>query len=359
VRSTISYLRASALLLGATLVALLLFVVALSFYYPGLASAQTTGTTIQVNTIADESNTDGDCSLREAIGAANQNAAVDGCAAGSDTEQDAILFSLGDKATIILGSQLVITDDAGLLIDGQTAKTTLSGNNLVRVFQVDSGAKLTLNKLTVANGNAATPGSPGIGGGILNAGTLTVSNSTLSGNSAGLGGGIYNQPSGTLTVSNSTLSGNSANFVGGIYNQGTLTVNNSTISSNTAFIEIGGIYGAPNSTTTLKNTIVANNTEGLPNGENCSGTITDGGYNLDSGTSCGFTTQNNSLSSANPRLGPLADNGGPTDTHALRKRSKAINAGGASFPPTDQRGVKRPQGKRSDIGAFEKNVRRR
>ena len=333
-RSTISSLRASALLLGATLVALLLFVVALSFYYPGLASAQTTGTTIQVNTIADESNTDGDCSLREAIGAANQNAAVDGCAAGSDTEQDAILFSLGDKATIILGSQLpTVTDDAGLLIDGQTAKTTLSGNNLVRVFQVDSGAKLTLNKLTVANGNAATPGSPGIGGGILNAGTLTVSNSTLS--------------------------GNSANFVGGIYNQGTLTVNNSTISSNTAFIEIGGIYGAPNSTTTLKNTIVANNTEGLPNGENCSGTITDGGYNLDSGTSCGFTTQNNSLSSANPRLGPLADNGGPTDTHALRKRSKAINAGGTPFPPTDQRGVKRPQGKRSDIGAFEKNVRRR
>ena len=333
-RSTISSLRASALLLGATLVALLLFVVALSFYYPGLASAQTTGTTIQVNTIADESNTDGDCSLREAIGAANQNAAVDGCAAGSDTEQDAILFSLGDKATIILGSQLpTVTDDAGLLIDGQTAKTTLSGNNLVRVFQVDSGAKLTLNKLTVANGNAATPGSPGIGGGIDN--------------------------HGTLTVSNSTLSGNSANFVGGIYNQGTLTVNNSTISSNTAFIEIGGIYGAPNSTTTLKNTIVANNTEGLPKGENCSGIITDGGYNLDSGTSCGFTTQNNSRSSANPRLGPLADNGGPTDTHALRKRSKAINAGGTPFPPTDQRGVKRPQGKRSDIGAFEKNVRRR
>jgi len=337
-------------------VALLLLIVALSFYYPGLASAQTTGTTIQVNTIADESNTDGDCSLREAIEAANTNTAVDGCAAGSDTEQDAILFAVGDKATIILGSQLVITDDAGLLIDGQTAKTTLSGNNLVRVFQVDSGAKLTLNNLTVANGNAATPGSPGIGGGILNVGTLTVSNSTFSGNIAGLGGGIYNQPSGTLTVSNSTISGNSANFVGGIYNQGTLTVNNSTISSNTAFIEIGGIYGAPVSTTTLKNTIVAKN---FPSGEDCSGIITDGGYNLDSGTSCGFTTQNNSRSSANPRLGPLADNGGPTDTHALRKRSKAINAGGAPFPPTDQRGVQRPQGKRSDIGAFEKGVRRR
>jgi hypothetical protein len=110
---------------------------------------------------------------------------------------------------------------------------------------------------------------------------------------------------------------------------------------------------------------VANNTEGSPKGENCSGNITDGGYNLDSGTSCGFTTLNNSRSSANPRLGPLADNGGPTMTIKLLRRSPALNAipkatnGCGTEITTDQRGVSRPQGKRCDIGAFEKKVRRR
>jgi hypothetical protein len=59
------------------------------------------------------------------------------------------------------------------------------------------------------------------------------------------------------------------------------------------------------------------------------------------------------------RCGPLKNNGGTTDTHALLRGSPAINAGGNDFPPKDQRGVKRPQGKRSDIGAYEKKVRRR
>ena len=100
-----------------------------------------------------------------------------------------------------------------------------------------------------------------------------MNNSTLSGNSADIGGGIYNQ-GGTLTVRNSTLSGNSANTGGGISNNGF------------------------NSTATLKNTIVANS----PSGGNCAGTITNGGYNLDSGGSCGFGTTNHSLSGTTETL---------------------------------------------------------
>jgi CSLREA domain-containing protein len=344
--------------------------------------------TFTVNTAADEQNTNGEwCSLREAIINANQNdqSGSTDCPAG--VGEDTINFdpSLSGQ-TITLGSQLpAVTDGAGLVIDGGSAKITVSGNNTVGVFEVGtstiSGAKLTLNNLTVANGRALlgagilnnssntlkvnnstlsgntayTEGqSGGVGGGIDNSGALTVRNSTISDNSASNAGGIFNNPSGTLTVSNSTVSGNSANFVGGIYNEGTLTVRNSTISNNTGFIETGGIYES-GTNTTLKNTIVANNlgANNLPSGEDCSGTITNGGYNLDSGTSCGFTTQNNSLSSTDPILGPLADNGGPTKTHALLEGSPAIDKGNSFGATTDQRGVARPQGAAPDIGSFE------
>ena len=122
-------------------------------------------------------------------------------------------------------------------------------------------------------------------GAIINDGTLTVSNSTFSGNSASFYGGAIGNV-GTLTVSNSTFSGNSATAGGGMYNNG--------------------------GTTTLKNTLVPSNPGG-----NCGGTITDGGGNLSSGdaTCPGIN--------GDPKLGPLQDNGGPTQTMAL----------GAGAPP--------------------------
>jgi hypothetical protein len=113
-------------------------------------------------------------------------------------------------------------------------------------------------------------------------------------------------------------------------------------------------------TVSLKNTIVANS----PSGGNCVGTITNGGYNLDSDGSCGFGTTNHSLSGTmdnplNPQLGPLANNGGPTKTHALLAGSPAINKGVAvAGITTDQRGVARPQGAAPDIGAFEVDTKK-
>ena len=309
----------------------------------------------------------GEGSLRQAINDANASA-------GEDT----INFdpSLSGQ-TITLGSQLAVADSAGLIIDGGSANITVSGNNAVRVFEVRSGAKLTLNNLTLANGRGAA------GGGIANQGALTVTNSTLSGNSAfysgggGIwnnggtviftnstlsgnssiwhGGGIYNWNGGTLTVTNSTLSGNSVTDLdyasgGGIASYGgTLTVTNSTLSGNSAGAGRGGGIESYGGSATLKNTIVANS----PSGGNCSVTITNGGYNLDSDGSCGFGTANNSLSGVDPKLGPLADNGGPTKTHALLAGSPAIDKGNSFGATTDQRGVSRPQGAASDIGAFE------
>jgi CSLREA domain-containing protein len=330
------------------------------------ASAQSitavSGTTIIVNTEADESNADGDCSLREAIEAANTNAAVDGCAAGSATELDAIHFSLGKAATIVLGSQLpTITDGSGLKINGQRAKITISGNNAVRVFETETGAKLTLARLTVADGNAD------MGGGLNNnslVAELTVTDSTFSGNNAtSEGGGIRNQNATALTVTNSTFSGNSATEGGGLMAAGDLTVTNSTFSGNSA-ISGGGINIGGGEIMTLRNTIVANS----PSGGNCrnNGILTDGGYNIDDGTTCGFSQANNSLPSTDPKLASgLANNGGPTKTIKLLKGSPAINAiprgtnGCGTTVTTDQRGVKRPQGSGCDIGAFEKKKKRR
>jgi hypothetical protein len=127
---------------------------------------------------------------------------------------------------------------AGLL----TVRRDTGGN--YRIFTVDSGTNVTIAGLTITNGSLSYPES---GGGIDNSGTLTVSNSTISGNHATLqGGGIYNE--GTLTLSNSTVSGNAASIGsgiskgGGIYNSGTLTVSSSTIVDNWA---ISGDYDEP------------------------------------------------------------------------------------------------------------------
>jgi hypothetical protein len=150
-------------------------------------------------------------------------------------------------------------------------------------------------------------------------------------------------------------------FEHGVQNsEGTFTVINSTFSGNSASNDGGGIFNGGGSTTTLKNTIVANSTHGK-NCVNRQGKITDGGYNIEDGTSCGFSAAKNSLPSTNPKLASsLADNGGPTKTIALLTGSPAINAipqgtnGCGTQITTDHRGVKRPQGNRCDIGAFEK-----
>src|SRR5215207_2060041 len=219
-----------------------------------------------------KNNTDsGPGSLRQAIIKANTTTGV----------ADTINFDLGSAATITLTSAQLptITDGAGLTIDGGSADITISGANQYRVFEVGSDAKLTLSNLTVANGADATASG---GGGIYNAsGTLEVSNSTLSDNSAtgAPGGGIYN--AGMLTVSNSTLSGNSVgNAGGGIANvEGTATVSNSTLSGNSTndFGGGGGIYNA-SGTLTVSNTTLSGNSAndfGVGGGiYNASGTLT-------------------------------------------------------------------------------------
>jgi fibronectin-binding autotransporter adhesin len=363
-----------------------------------LLASQAQAASLMVTTEADELNTDGDCSLREAIEAANTNTAVDACVSGSSTETDTIGFAASlSGQTITLASQLPDITAAGgaLTIDGGSADITISGNKAVRVFQVNSGANLALENLTVADGKAVSPepnggglrnnggtvtvtdstfsgntvegtGQASQGGGIRSFGTLTVTNSTFSGNnsSTGQGGGIFITNT-VATVTNTTFSGNSAIQGGGIFSdEGTLTVTNTTFSGNSAAAGAGaGIetFFGSFTTITLRNTIVADSTQG----DNCDGQITDGGGNLDDGTTCGFTAST-SKSNTPAGLDPagLQDNGGPTQTIALCSGvntpagctgpSAAIDAAVSCPPPaTDQRGVSRPQGSACDIGSFE------
>ena len=199
--------------------------------------------------------------------------------------------------------------------------------NNIEVSGSAGGGILNKGTLDVTNSTFSdnSAGEDSTGGGILNKGTLDVNNSTFSGNSASrFGGGIAND-GGIVRVRNSTFSGNSANFSGGaIFNdRGTLKVILSTFSGNSALAG-GGIYDSVRATTTLKNTIVANS----PSGGDCAGNITDEGYNLFGDPKC--VTSDTSLS-GDPMLGPLANNGGPTETHALLAGSPAIDRGWSFF----------------------------
>jgi len=204
-------------------------------------------------------------------------------------------------------------------------------------------------------------------GGIYNfGGTLTLNNSTVSGNTASHVAGIWGAWGGTVTLNNSTVSGNIAwnNIAGGILYEcgaGTLTLNNSTVSGNSAVSYGGGIVQDPRfppATIRLKNSIVANNTGSFS--ANCYGTMTSLGHNIAGDASCALAGVGD-RNGVDPLLGPLADNGGPTQTHAPLAGSPAIdavpladctNASGALLA-TDQRGVARPQGVACDIGSVD------
>ncbi len=189
----------------------------------------------------------GACTLDEAIANANDDAATfPDCAAGSGAD------TLYLTANITLGAAL----------PNITSEITLEGNNFYvdganafRVFYVSSTGDFTVNETIIQNGHAISDN----GGGILNAGILEITNSTLSGNDADYGGGaILNGIYGTLTVTNSTLSGNTAMFDGGaIDNNGIATITNSTLSGNYAVFDAGAIDN--NGTLTITNSTLSGN----------------------------------------------------------------------------------------------------
>ncbi|MBA4371352.1 MAG: hypothetical protein C0402_00650 [Thermodesulfovibrio sp.] len=160
--------------------------------------------------------------------------------------------------TITLSSTFLIINK-NMTINGLTSSPgiDISGGNTVGVFFVYPGVTASLNNLTIKNGSDADRG-----GGINNQGTLTVTDSVLSGNYAGnYGGGIANYVSGIVTLTNTTLSDNSVNADGGgVYNQGTLTMTNSIISGNSSATYGGGIDNEGSGALTMTNSTLSGNT---------------------------------------------------------------------------------------------------
>jgi len=354
----------------------------------------------------------GNCTLRAAIMETNALPGADTIILPAGTY---ILTIPGVNEDLSATGDLDITSD--LTITGAGANiTTIDGGGIDRIFHIRGASTVYISGLTVTGGKTLTS-SPG-GGGVRNEGTLTLTNVTVRGNTADLGGGIFNDVGGALTINGSTISDNAATLNdnaapftsdggGGIFSislGAALTLNRSTISGNTALVG-GGIwiyhgtlilnnstvsgnlakYGGgintsnnsiivrltnstisgnrssnsaafrtgENANTTLKNTIVAGNLGGDCEIALTNNVVNSLGHNLDSDGTCKLIHPTDLTSRENPLLGPLANNGGPTLTHALLPGSPAIDAGGLDCLPTDQRGVPRPQGAASDIGAYE------
>src|SRR6266536_1600668 len=329
------------------------------------------------------------------------NVTITGNTAGTGGGGIANLSSSAIGAGLAVANNTTTTGDGGGILNdssfclsaGTDFSTCFSnpsgGNSLVRGNQASAGngggiandrGTLALSDSTV-DGNHAVGGD---GGGVwILLGVIEVLNATISNNTAtGNGGGIFNDTgtvccaaSGDIYATNLTISGNTAGAGnpaggsgGGVYTIGGFTIlGSATIADNAATGSGGGVFNddASDAFTELKNTLLARN------GTNCVGTISSDGNNLDTGPTCALagTGDQTDVGDANVGLGTLAANGGPTQgsselsaammTQALVKTSPAVDAGSATCPATDERGVTRPQDGNGDtiaacdIGAFE------
>lgn len=228
--------------------------------------------------------------------------------------------------------------------------TTLAYNSsFISGGGVWNGNIVRLHHSTITDNQASNGSSSG--GGILNSigAVAEVEASTISRNTASTaGGGIAN--SGIISLTNSTVSGNHADGGGGLYNWQTAVIRFSTFSENGA-LQGGNIF-AQSETISLTHTLITD----FDGGANCgfaASTIVSLGYNMDSDDTCNLT-QPTDQPDAEPMLGPLQANGGATETHALLPGSPAIDAGDNGLcPATDQRDIPRPFGAACDIGAYE------
>jgi hypothetical protein len=252
---------------------------------------------------------------------------------------------------------------------------------------IEPAAVVTLENVIVTE-NGSLFINTSVPGGIDNRGQLTIRSSRIEGNR---NGGILVLPSASLLMQNSTIDSNRDDFPGlwnngdatitastisrneymGIENRGTIQVSNSTISGNLnngitatsgalrmTYVTVAdngfnglNAFDGGSAVALLENVLLAGNAV-----EDCEissrvgvAPIPQAGMNLDSDGTCLFGVG----STGDPSLDPLADNGGPTQTHALREGSPAIDAASGGCPISDQRGTSRPVGGGCDVGAFE------
>jgi hypothetical protein len=320
-------------------------------------------------------NDDGTGSLRQAIDDAN-----------STSGADRVLFKSKLSGEIHLTTGALPIYNGNLDVRGPGArKLAIDADGDSRIFEALSMAAIdvTISDLTATGGYSSVSGAAIVAGGPVDltvsdvairdnstlssgggiaaldsAGSLTVADSTISGNSAGgNGGGIY--PEYGATVRNSTISGNSASFDGGgvFVRYGPLSVANSTIAGNTAADDGGGILNlrAP---VELDGTVVADNTAG-DQGQDIFDDLglyasSVGDHTLvedPSGLEEDELSGSGNILGVDPKLKPLANNGGPTDTQAFKKSPVKNKVPKGQSEKKDQRGA--PRKGKPDIGAYE------
>lgn len=341
----------------------------LSFYLFGLVClfTQAQATSYFVINLNDA----GTGSLREAITSANADASA------TDAAPHIISFDIFNGGTISLAASLPALNNH-ITIYGQAEQITISGGTGIRGFLINAGKTVLINNLIICNGKLTNE----FGGGISNAGDLTLEYCTITANNisgaSSQGGGISNSGSGTINMTNCTVSDNiSTNTGGGIVNYGSLNIVNSTIANNNGLdgggiasynglIMInctvtsnsgGGIYYVPGSgTVALLNTISVGSAAGNDVYTSSAATLISG-YGLYGtvGASVTFNGSSNTTGSTKSAVfgtNVLANNGGSTQTIAIPSTSPAVNTGTANTAPTlDQAGQSRSG--LTDIGAFE------
>lgn len=391
-----------------------LFSLSLAIIFIG-GSLSANAATLTVNTIADENGAGANCSLREAIEAANLNAPFGGCTAGSGADIinfDGAVFAAPQTITLTV-ARLIVGGTSVITINGTganmlTLQNSIPSSSNSQTFQVSETSNLSVSGVKITGANVTGTGG---GGGFLvfgsstltitnveitgntvatygaaiastsTTGTVNIINSTISNNTAngsadGGGGGAIDS-SGTLNITNSTFSGNVKNNATGngaaVYIfSGTATITNSTITDNqTTEAGSGGAGGVYRNggTVTVRNTIIAANRNNATMPD-VAGAFASSGYNLigNLGTATGFTgtADQTGVSNANAGLAPLGNYGGQTPTHALQLSSFAIDKGTNFGSTTDQRGLARTfddpskpnaaSGNGTDIGAYERQI---
>ena len=277
-----------------------------------------------------------------------------GLAIHSDGPVDVVDTTVTGNASAASGGGILasgrVVNFTRLVVTGNTALEAGGG------IDNQGSGEFAIVDSTVASNTAAE------GGGLANRAdsTLRVSGSALWGNIAtATGGGFLHQSDAATEIENSTLSGNVAGFNGGglyLDADAGLDVANNTITRNTA--PYGSGVGTPDAVDNFpivshpllvfRNTIVAGNV----GGPDCHAAFGSAGGNLDGGRSCNFGGPRD-RSNANPGLGLLVDNGGPTLTHALTASSAAVGGGVEPCPVNDQRGIQREPDRPCDAGAYE------
>lgn len=350
-----------------------------------LTVANAAGAALTV-TKADDTNDgvcDADCSLREAIAAANSDDTIEFASPFFDSPQIITLSNAAGFQQLLVLKNLTINGKGAKLL---TIRRSASSSLPFRIFAVGGTANVVLQGVTITGGYDS-----GGGGGVLNdnSATLTINNCHIRGNIAEFNGGGIRNVNGTLNINNTTVSGNIAGIFngGGIASTGgTVNITNSTISgnySNNGQVGAGGVWASngvmniTNSTITgnssigiqqnapaivnVRNSIIAGNQVFIRNPD-LVGSFVSNGYNIVGyvGAATGFGQTGDQVGTSeailDPLISKLGDFGGATPTHAIYRNSPALNAADPNNVITlDQRRIRRPVDGRADIGAFENN----